>query len=157
MTDTQTEAGMDPMPRKDVDLPPTKREAELLTRIAELEAGLEKLQDPNAVHANMLAGKIAKPSWVQIQHLYPREAAQSVRVKPLEWPEFSEGMTYLQARQAPFGRPYSVRRYTERAVWTAFFDDQKVGVACAGIEAAKAAAQADYERRILSAIEEAGE
>jgi len=28
------------------------------------------LSDPNAVHLNMLAGKIAKPSWEQILHLY---------------------------------------------------------------------------------------
>lgn len=29
------------------------------------------LTDPVVVHANMLAGKIAKPTWDQIKHLYP--------------------------------------------------------------------------------------
>lgn len=29
------------------------------------------LQNPNAVHINMLRGSIAKPSWDQIKHLYP--------------------------------------------------------------------------------------
>lgn len=29
------------------------------------------LQDPVAIHANMLRGTIAKPSWEQIKHLYP--------------------------------------------------------------------------------------
>jgi hypothetical protein len=41
-------------------------------RIAELEAGL---LDPVAVHLNMLRGGIAKPSWAQIEHLYPDETA----------------------------------------------------------------------------------
>jgi alkylhydroperoxidase family enzyme len=44
-----------------------------LARIAELEAALA---DPNAVHANMLSGRIAKPRWQQIKHLYPVEIAK---------------------------------------------------------------------------------
>ena len=31
------------------------------------------LQDPNAVHVNMLRGAIAKPTWKQIKHLYAAE------------------------------------------------------------------------------------
>lgn len=36
------------------------------------------LQDPVAVHANMLRGTIAKPSWEQIKHLYPVEMKATV-------------------------------------------------------------------------------
>lgn len=46
------------------------------TTIAELQADLEKLKDPNAVHLNMLRGGIAKPSWDQILHLYPEESSR---------------------------------------------------------------------------------
>lgn len=33
----------------------------------------EILSNPVAVHLNMLRGGIARPSWSQIQHLYPEE------------------------------------------------------------------------------------
>lgn len=36
------------------------------------------LQYPVAVHANMLRGTIAKPSWEQIMHLYPVEAKATI-------------------------------------------------------------------------------
>ncbi len=38
-------------------------------------APLDGLLDPIVVHANMMAGKIAKPTWAQIMHLYPAEVA----------------------------------------------------------------------------------
>lgn len=34
---------------------------------------LELLQDPQSVYINMLMGKIAKPSWEQIKHIYIAE------------------------------------------------------------------------------------
>lgn len=43
-------------------------------RADKAEAELAKLADPDAVHANMLRGTIAKPSWAQIKHLYAGEA-----------------------------------------------------------------------------------
>lgn len=43
------------------------------TETPEPDAVREKLKDPTFVHLNMLAGSIAKPSWVNIQHLYPDE------------------------------------------------------------------------------------
>ena len=42
-------------------------------RIAEFKAALAA---PNRVHANMLSGRIAKPTWQQIKHLYPVEIAE---------------------------------------------------------------------------------
>lgn len=33
----------------------------------------DMLNDPNAVHVSMLAGKIARPSWAQIKHIYAAE------------------------------------------------------------------------------------
>lgn len=39
-------------------------------RITKMEA---LLSDPAAVHLNMLRGTIAKPSFAQIKHLYPKE------------------------------------------------------------------------------------
>lgn len=35
---------------------------------------LDLCEDPDAVHANMLRGVIAKPTWSQILHVYPEEA-----------------------------------------------------------------------------------
>lgn len=34
------------------------------------------LSDPVVVHANMLRGTIAKPTWEQIKHLYPEKFRQ---------------------------------------------------------------------------------
>jgi hypothetical protein len=45
-----------------------------------LEAQIEILKNPNAVHANMLTGRIAKPSWAQIKHLYPNEIMAELKI-----------------------------------------------------------------------------
>jgi len=42
-----------------------------MIRDAALTALMEKLQDPKAVHINMLGGQIARPTWANIKHLYP--------------------------------------------------------------------------------------
>lgn len=39
---------------------------------AELAAQRELLSNPVAVHINMVRGTIAKPSWENLRHLYPR-------------------------------------------------------------------------------------
>lgn len=49
-------------------------EAAALERITELEA---LLADPIAVHANMLRGTIAMPSFANIKHLYAAEVAKA--------------------------------------------------------------------------------
>ena len=54
-----------------------------------------KLQDPIAVHANMLAGKIAKPSVEQILHLYPELAK---RIENLE-KDLAKPTKYPRVRQ----------------------------------------------------------
>jgi len=49
---------------------------------------LEKLQDPVAVHINMLSGRIAKPTWAHIKHLYPEQfpdVAQPMRMAGGDW------------------------------------------------------------------------
>lgn len=43
------------------------------SRIAELEAEVARLRDPQAVFASMMAGTIATPTYDQLQHLYPEE------------------------------------------------------------------------------------
>ena len=55
----------------------TERHMSDEARIAAQDAEIARLrEDPNAVHANMLRGTIAKPTWVQIEHLYPEDVAR---------------------------------------------------------------------------------
>jgi len=49
-------------------------EAKVEALTAERDALREALADPNAVHANLLRGSIARPSVSQIIHVYGREA-----------------------------------------------------------------------------------
>jgi hypothetical protein len=44
----------------------------------------EKLQDPIAVHLNMLRGDIAKPSWANIKHLYPEQFPDEPQTLPMQ-------------------------------------------------------------------------
>ncbi len=39
---------------------------------------LAMLADPNAVHVNLVAGTIARPTWAQIMHAYPVESAAAL-------------------------------------------------------------------------------
>ena len=48
---------------------------EAADEIERLRSDIEMLKDPNVVHINMLRGGITKPSWAQIEHLYPEEVA----------------------------------------------------------------------------------
>lgn len=50
-----------------------RQAADMITAQA---ADLGKLRDPVAVHANMMVGKIAKPTEAHILHLYPKLAAK---------------------------------------------------------------------------------
>lgn len=59
--------------------------AGLLDAYDELKGDVAKLSDPVVVHLNMLRGGIARPSWAQIQHLYPEEfAALNERIRKSE-------------------------------------------------------------------------
>src|SRR5688572_11154859 len=55
--------------------------AALRAEIQWLETNMGLLTDPNAVHANMLRGLIAKPSREQILHLYPEIGAEIERLR----------------------------------------------------------------------------
>lgn len=57
---------------------------EAADRIAALEADHAKLSDPVSVHASMLRGSIAKPSWEQIKHLYPEAGAIEAQLAEAE-------------------------------------------------------------------------
>ena len=61
------------MPRRGSWTPEMEEDAAAVIATA-LDEQLTLLSDPNAVHINMLRGMIAKPSWKQIQHLYPEES-----------------------------------------------------------------------------------
>lgn len=82
----------------------------------------------------------------------------SVRVKPLVWVE-RDGSSYRQANSA-FGQ-YQISWLMEFEIWQLFMpvrygdDFRKCFLSHSTLDAAKAAAQADYEARILSAIEPA--
>lgn len=46
---------------------------------AAMQVAVEALADPVAVHANMLCGAIAKPSWENIKHLYSADLATEIQ------------------------------------------------------------------------------
>lgn len=75
----------------------------------------------------------------------------AVKVKPLEWTEYGRDdlMKYWNAEAAPFGVYYRIERDRDR-FWMSLSEDWSLHDTP---EEAKAAAQADYERRILSALE----
>lgn len=66
------------------DFTPKERDflLEAVNAVVEHEREIGKLQNPNAVHANMLRGSIAKPSWEQIKHLYPEQFAAEPQTVP---------------------------------------------------------------------------
>ena len=74
------------------------------------------------------------------------------KVKPLEWDDWSEPHKYWYYSETSFGR-YSIRQ--------AFFPEScfiavtptELRISENTLEAAKAAAQADYEHRIIAALE----
>lgn len=75
----------------------------------------------------------------------------SVKVKPLEWTEFTfAGLpSFWNAEAAPFGVYYRIERDRD-CFWMSLGEEWSLHDTP---EEAKAAAQADYERRILSALE----
>lgn len=131
----------------------------LLARIAELEAEVERLKQE--LDAFKACHGIGKPHEGYREAVW-REAlvgagGQAVAVKPLEWHDKSipimryfaecdeDGKWRYSVSGAKMAGPYALKRYS---------------VHCGEyptIEAAKAAAQADYERRILSALEPAAD
>jgi len=77
------------------------------------------------------------------------ELRTGVKVKPLNWVEGAPG-TYKEVAESPFGH-YSVWEINGTACWSPW----KAGsgsIVDGGINGAKAAAQADFEQRILSSL-----
>jgi hypothetical protein len=72
---------------------------------------------------------------------------ERVRVKPLEWEPAREGFCKWRAT-TPFS-VYEVAKYGKQ--WAVYFNDDLIAEP-EGEEAAKAAAEADYRERILSAL-----
>lgn len=50
--------------------------------LAKAEEDLAKLQDPLAVHLNMLRGTVAKPTWEQILHVYGKKPSDAADLHP---------------------------------------------------------------------------
>jgi hypothetical protein len=70
-------------------------------------------------------------------------------IKPLEWEEGAPG-TYKQIAESPFGH-YSVWEINGTACWSPWKSGSGA-IVDGGLVEAKAAAQADYEQRIMSAL-----
>lgn len=77
------------------------------------------------------------------------QATAGVRVKPLEWVEGAPG-TYMEIADSPFGY-YSVWEINGTGWWSPWKQGSG-SIVEGGIIGAKAAAQADFEQRILSAL-----
>lgn len=76
----------------------------------------------------------------------------NIKVKALEWAEHPSGKPLWRAHAPSIGW-YGASAIISPASWQFDGLDETVTHDVADIDAAKAAAQADYERRILSAIE----
>jgi len=76
----------------------------------------------------------------------------SIKVKALEWAQHPSGKPIWRAHAPNIGW-YGASAIISPASWRFDGLDETVTHDVADIDAAKAAAQADYERRILSAIE----
>lgn len=76
----------------------------------------------------------------------------NIKVKALEWAEHPSGKPLWRAHAPSIGW-YGASAIIPPASWRFDGLDETVTHDVADIDAAKAAAQADYERRILSAIE----
>jgi len=103
------------------DLP--QRAADMLTALATQLAEREKelarvtaaLADPVAVHANMLRGQIAMPSFANIQHLYAADFAErDSRIAAL-----TEALTLARNRMqmCVLDHPANSRAWFERSEW----------------------------------------
>lgn len=76
---------------------------------AQPPAALVDLTDPVVVHANMLRGTIAKPTWEQIKHLYPEHFQSSAATEGL--PSKSAMETALRYMQLAAARYEKDARY----------------------------------------------
>lgn len=83
----------------------------------------------------------------------PADAGGGVRVKPLEWNDTPSETSWVA--DTSIGR-YFVHHYPDANVFISFLEGRPDSKSCgvATLDAAKAAAQADYEQRIRSALDQ---
>lgn len=87
----------------------------LQSDLADFERGvLQALADPLAVHVNMLRGTIAKPSFTNMLHLYPEDAAELVAPIAISQAKASEGIAAIAAER---------QRQIDAEGWTPEHDD----------------------------------
>lgn len=98
----------------------------------------------------VLAGYIIQAETAEAEK-HPKQSAPSVavKVKPLEWKEGNPG-SYTEIAESPFGH-YSVWEINGTGCW-APWKQGSGSIVDGGLAGAKAAAQADYEARIRSAV-----
>jgi len=83
----------------------------------QLQAIHDVLQDPIAVHANMLRGGIAKPSPTNIWHLYGRELFDAM---PHEFRQAARERALDEAAEVAFKYPFTDHEHSNPAVcWNA--------------------------------------
>jgi hypothetical protein len=84
--------------------------------------------------------------------------AQGVRVKPLEWRDAKISDKWQRWTSDTLFGQYEVLEYSDGGFgWNVSFHDADIEAlqySAEGIDAAKAAAQADYERRVIAALRE---
>lgn len=73
----------------------------------------------------------------------------SVQIKPLKWQDHSDAVSTMQCTVGQVGEPYHV--FCENLMFFAYSGNREVARALS-MDAAKAAAQTDYETRIFSAL-----
>ena len=83
---------------------------------------------------------------------YIRADLSRPKVKPLEWDDWSEPHKYWYYSETSFGR-YSIRQAFFQESCFVVVTPTELRISENTLEDAKAAAQADYERRILAALE----
>jgi hypothetical protein len=93
----------------------------------------------------------ARKAAARIRELEAQLAAPAVKVKPLVWEDWADVPVRVASAQTILGR-YKVQERASGAGWMLVFPNGNLTNRDT-IEAAKAAAQADYEARILAAIE----
>ena len=78
---------------------------------AEIKDITDKLLDPNAVHINMLRGRIAKPTLNQIEHLYPEIRELRAEIDRLKRPMDDEEMVAIAKQAATDHLPDKAKKW----------------------------------------------
>jgi len=100
--------------------------------------------------ARRYASSRENPSEVTPLYAAPPAAPDAVKVKPLEWVKTNKSHVNHFSAASVDGQYYEAWENTSEARWCA--PDMDISEKAHDLSSAKAAAQADYERRILSAL-----